>query len=46
MEWAQYAAIRLSIDVPEMVWHDVKHTRIILKVVKFEAHVNNRVNSL
>jgi len=40
MEWAQNATIRSSIGAPEIVVHDVRHTRIILKLAKFYPYVD------
>jgi len=40
MKWAQHLAVRQSIAAPEFIRHDIKHTKIILKLVKFHAYVD------
>jgi len=40
-EWIQDATVTSPIGVLEVVKRDVKHTRIILKLAKFYAHVDS-----
>jgi len=40
VECTQNATVRSSVDAPEIVSHDVKHTRINMKLATFWTHVD------